>query len=194
MVLCLQARRLDPSPVQSIPAMDITGHWGEDGVRKGHPTRDLWPSPTCRSAQLLWESSRLALRCWGVFKERSPNSQVKSLSPETRMETLTEGLPIYSWLPVPPAALLVLQWHREQKATSSLPITDLSSSPILDPPPGKSNQLFPIKLPPQASFFQRDHFSEDRCVAMKSLRDCDPPCLPLASYRDAHPWSREQIE
>lgn len=29
-----------PFPSSVIPATDITGHWGE-GVRKGHPTRDL---------------------------------------------------------------------------------------------------------------------------------------------------------
>lgn len=29
------------SPVQSIPAIHITGHWGEDRVRKGHLTHDL---------------------------------------------------------------------------------------------------------------------------------------------------------
>lgn len=27
--------------VQSIPAIDVTGHWGKDGVRKGHQTHDL---------------------------------------------------------------------------------------------------------------------------------------------------------
>lgn len=52
--------------------------------------------PPPATGKLPWELSFPAHRYWGGFQERSLYFLPKSVNPETRMETHTEGLPIQS--------------------------------------------------------------------------------------------------